>query len=277
VPLQTLTIEFGGLCLFVSRTTPDDGLFVLMPDMTTDADSHCPMLLVPTPVKGQAVLYPMYGEDINLAGLARFLPSPPSTPLSLPWALDVTKYANARVADCWFTGKPQTPLAARVKLPKAVVIQPAGDPAIIAVDPRGVNNPRFTVTGHGRTQVTMNLVGFNDTTLQIGPATLDATTPTLTVYLVNIQRCDIKTRKPRPHFRGQRLTHQDCYYRLLEPCPHGASGPRFWVAAPPLNPEQSECRPLSCVTEPILTEFVPPPTVHAEWVDTHDCTIGTGS
>src|ERR1700687_6034291 len=62
MPVNRVTIEFGGLCLFVQKTVDPIGLFVLMPVLEMPGMRHCQMIRATTP-DGKLHLIPFGGRD----------------------------------------------------------------------------------------------------------------------------------------------------------------------------------------------------------------------
>lgn len=265
----TLTIEFGGLCMFVSRQNPDR-LFALLPNHTMMPPRHCPMLVVPTG-SDKAMLYSLKHSELDLGKLQSYI-SKPTGSYDLSETLQVSKYSGAKVDDKWLTGQLKGMLVSRVKLPPGADLECAGDRVDIGVE--GMTEP---VPVAGRVSATMTLEKFTKPTLDIGAAHIavkDVPTVYITVYILNIRRCDLTRTAPRSHMKGD-LVHGNIYYSLLEPYGIGAEGKELTVYEPPINPDDSPCEDKGCPSpsgEP--DDFTPPGD---GWIDTHDCAIGTGS
>jgi len=262
-----LTIEFGGLCLFVSRKK--QGLWVLLPDHTMMDPRHCPMLVVPTK-PGYALLYSLEGKVIELESLQSYMDAP-SGPPDLSRALDVSSYAKSSVADCYLTDPPGGFLACRVSLPEGAKLSWRGGEAKIHVKGQGQK------TVNGRLAVSMHLKNFNDSAIQFGDIPVDVSNGQNEVYIVNIRRCDLNRRKPRSHKKGDPI-HGNIYYTLLGDCGVGVDGPELTVDVPPIDTDDSPCNEQDCPSDPNgeSVTFKAPP-VEVPWVDTHDCAIGTGA
>lgn len=279
----TLNIEFGGLCMFV-RNDQDylHSLYVLMPTQTMNLVGHCSMLIVPTSAN-KADLFGLGGWSIDLAHLTQYLKKPnPADDVEisdLSWALDVTGLTNGKVNRKWLTEFPDDPLAARVRLPLInYTIAGILPKAMIAAD----GDVQHPLTPYGRVRASMVLKDYHDDILQLGPATLrlDGRT-SLQAYVLNVRRCDIGRREPRNHNAGDEIKHPKGYYALLD----GKSrDPRLTVVEK-VNGHDSICPPEVCPTGRHEIDFTPPLApastsggrVKPEWVDTHDCAIGTAS
>ena len=265
-----LIIEFGGLCMFVRQdTSMVHSLYVLMPKMTSGVTPHCPMLLVPqASTTTKADLYSLKDWSIDLSHLRHFT-DPNQKPGPFNFALDVSAYTNTQVEDNWRT-EMKDPLRARIRLPLEVSVSPLGPLAQIVVE--DVQDP---VSAAGRAKVEITLTDFDDNVLQVGPAIVDMTAPTVTLYVLNIQRCDLHRTKPRSHSNGDKIKHPMAYYSLLNGEPKGKDF-KVGTVIPGQETDNSICLPEPCMDGHHVVDFTPPQPLQARWVDTHDCAIGTG-
>lgn len=276
MPTKTLTIEFGGLCMFVRQdTNAAHSLYVLMPTVSMSLNPHCPMLVVPQSGSGKkADLYSLDGWSIDLSPLRRYNSDNTPTNDDFKWALKVSDYTNKRVQSDWFV-EIKDPIAARIRLPLNVKVN-HGDTVPITVVGAGSGNPPGDITANvaGRASVDITLENWDDDVIQVGPAIIDMTAATTTVYVVNIQVCDLPRRKPHSHSKGDIIDHPMAYYTLLEGRPKGnklkvgqdVSG----------DVDDSICIPEPCPGRHHVIRFDPPGPLHNRWIDTHDCAIGTG-
>ena len=274
--MTNLTIEFGGLCMFVWHEAPDPpGFYALLPDKTQDPQEwHCPMVLVPTTDPALWQMTPLSGELVGLSTLDKYLGPSGGRP-NFANALNVTEYTKRHVANEWLTKPVRPPLATRVELPikaKVTVVHPDG---WTAIGDCKTMMPRWKVAPAGRVRVEMGLQNYPQNTVRVGPVEVDVTKD-VEIFILNIPFWDLNRTGPRVHATGEMLHHPHAYYKLLEAPPAGsADDPCFWVwKIPATKPDPCNCPPQPAPTAPQLVPFNPPPF---QWVDTHDCTIGTGT
>jgi hypothetical protein len=287
MPVNELIIEFGGLCMHVQRTTPTRH-FVLLPDMTRyHHEEHCPVLVAEPQYTNtqKAMMYTLLGRVLDFTDLA----DPIGTGQALPWTLNVSEYTNdTPVEDRFLTGTPDAwngCLAARVSIPLGTSVQPVGKMGEINVE----NGFRVEVAGRTEARITLKepvneLVVVDDITGQrITTLTPDA--DVIKFYILNIPLCDLNARDARnSHDPRVPLVHPQSFYWLLKDhCSTHKPGPRFFPASPvvgtgkPCRKEDRECpNPVKEV------DFEPPePEPYSPsasfWVDTHECTQGSGS
>ena len=111
-----LTIEFGGLCMFVQRKSPNTrtGLFVLMPEMP--GMKHEPVLEVGAGASKLRV--PLDGLEVDLTHLAAH----GSTPSTFTGMGNASHYAQRSVEEKFLSERVAECLAARIVLPRLVFV-----------------------------------------------------------------------------------------------------------------------------------------------------------
>ena len=261
-----LTIDFGGLCMFVERANARrPGLYVLMPNTAMHRERHWPVIVVPQKFTdtNTAILYPLFGQEIDIYNIVPPLPSPGQ---DFSWALNVSEYTRGTpVDDQWLTVPPHGPLAARVRLPVNVTVTPDGDVGEISIE----NGPKdHKVRGIAKVRLRIDLP---TPSLQFGDAQLIPFGDSIEVHVLNIRLCDlVQQQRKRKHWKGQEVDHQQAYYSLLSGSP--SKGPKFTVGTNAgSGTEIGLCEEVQCPMAPTAVRDF------NRWVDTHDCTLGTGT
>jgi hypothetical protein len=250
-----LSIEFGGLCMFVQRKSSDyrTGLFVLMPVMPGSM-KHEPVMEFGE--GNSRIRVPLEGFEVDLTTLATH----GSTASKLDGMGNASGYAGRSVEEKFLSGDFAECLAARIVLPYGSKIDKTGKPSgKMKVDKPGA--PQETL--FGKVQVDVDVEDDLLHRIPIAGATLfrGKNEPKVSIRMVNVTPDDLDNPQTKPHKKGEEVHHFSAYYRLLQDkCPDGG-GPRLLV----------DCDANS--TGDCDDTFTGPKIF---FVDPYNCTIGSG-
>jgi hypothetical protein len=215
-PIHTVTIVFGGLCLFVKRGDPSLppsqlGIYVLMP-MTMPDMQHCPLIELPSRADGESphpTIRSLHDDikwgDLATTGDAGHLPTRNM--------LAISTYGENTVEDRWLDEHERTedPLAVRIRLPLWC------DIVVASQTPTG----RLNTPGGGHCdavgQITVSFTLSRPVnSLPIGKLNLVGDeNGNLNLRLLNIPWSQYSGRQYR-HSRGEPVKHVDAYFSLLK-------------------------------------------------------------
>jgi len=242
-----LSIEFGGLCMFVQRKSPDyrTGLFVLMPVMP--GMKHEPVMEFG---EGHSrIRIPLEGFEVDLTRYADH----GSNGSKLDGMGNASRYAGKSVEEKFLSGDFAECLAARIVLPYGTKVDTTGKPSgKMKIKKPGA--PQETLFGEA--QVELEVKDQSIQRIPIAGATLfrEINEQKVSIRMVNVMPRDLDDPKPKHHRKGDRVEHFPAYYRLLQgKCPDGG-GPDLIIDCD--ADDNGDCKP--------------------SFVDPYNCTIGSG-
>ena len=268
MPSSDLTIEFGGLCLFVERNDAQaKGLYVLLPRVQdASMPAHCPTLVIHSRA-GDGVAMPfdaggaVNGPVLDLGDIAGG-GSPAADPSGLA---QTSKYVNGTpVEDRYLTQPPSGALAARVRLPLGTSIEPFGKPAQLK-DPDG-----NLVAVYGRVRVHVPPYG----PIREFVRRLAGTGAEVVLSVLNIPAYDLRHAGSKyHHHKDWAARHIRAYYALL------GVPPRDFTYPGEINPGYPDDPPPdSCISAPTRVHIPPAATgPQIEFIDPYNCTVGYGT
>jgi hypothetical protein len=257
--VATLTITFGGLCLFVRRYVDPAGLYVFMPRThRVHGEMHCPLLISDHPTSASNWLVTPYeGRDETLGTFGA--PAPDPFAKLPPQMLRMSRYAALPVASSLYGMAPPTGcLLAKVRMPIDTEILRIGDVGQMA--PPDDDPGPFT----GEVTVELQVAG----RLKIGGQEIHPNGNNFQVQLVNVPISHLK--KPfRPVRQAEEAHHTNAYYSLLrdQSCPSTLRRPiKFGETTTHSGPFPDP--------EPCRLQAFSMPRVGIRWIDPLNCTIG---
>jgi hypothetical protein len=249
-----LSIEFGGLCMFVQRksSTESTGLFVLMPVMP--GMKHEPVLEFGE--GNNKLRVPLDGWEVDLTSLADH----GSTASKLERMANASNYVGESVDEKFLSGKVGDCLAARIVLPYGSDVDTSNKiSGKMKVDKPGATQEILV----GLAQVEFEVKDDSKHRILIAGATLfrGRDEKKVSIRMVNVMPDDLDNPVTKPHKKKDKVPHFPAYYRMLKAgCPNG-KGPDLLVDCD--ADSSGECQ----------DRFTQPEVL---FVDPYNCTIGSG-